>query len=346
VSKKTLWYAAKQLFREVFMVHYKSTQVWLTFMFVLLASCGDQSKKNTPTPKTKGNAVLEKTDKPTTVATKPATTAASMPSTMPSTTPTVKAFTASEQGFLVGSYAVIDNDEVLLIDVGLVKPEVEKMIAWVKPLGTVKTIYITHPHPDHYMGLEWVVAAFPEAKVVAAPETVAVIKESGEGTLQFMKGPDYFGGALKDSLASKVIVPEPTTGDVLKVGKAELQIKHFSDAEAKTTHPLYEPVTGSLFSGDLVYNRVHLWLKDTPPKKWIEALEELKKLNVKMVYPGHGEPGGPELLDATLKYLHAFEEAVASSKTQKELKDKILVQFPDARSPAILDIAAPVYFKE
>jgi glyoxylase-like metal-dependent hydrolase (beta-lactamase superfamily II) len=261
--------------------------------------------------------------------------------------PTVKAYTASEQGFLVGAYAVVDSGEILLIDTQLIKPEVEKFIEMVKGLeGKVTTIYITHPHPDHVMGAQWLVAAFPEAKLVAAKPTVDILQASADKTLAFMKSKDYFGGALKDVLAEKAVVPEALAGDTIKVGSTELKVLSFADAEAKTQHPVFEPKTGSLFTGDLAYNNVHAWLKDTPPTKWIAALEELQKLDVKQVYPGHGEPGGPEILDATLTYLKDFDAAVKASKNQKELVARVKEKHAGERLPIIVELAAPTYFKK
>ena len=68
-----------------------------------------------------------KTTAPETIETPPEPVAAG---------PTIKSYTASEQGFLVGSYAVVDGGEILLIDTQLIKPEVEKFIELVKGLET------------------------------------------------------------------------------------------------------------------------------------------------------------------------------------------------------------------
>src|SRR4029079_2542463 len=121
----------------------------------------------------------------------------------------------------------------------------------------------------------------------------------------------------------------------------------YPNAEAPGQTALFEPKTGTLISGDLVYNKVHHWLKDTPPEGWIAALKDLDgRPEIKAVYPGHGEPGGPELIGASLEYLQKFQEAVAASKKQKDLIAKVKADFPDYRLPAIITFAAPTYFKK
>jgi len=314
----------------------RNQTVWLAAAALLaLSGCKKEEKKGATEPAAVDTETAAKTAAPPDDA--PPAAAG----------PTIKAYTASEQGFLVDSYAVVDGGEILLIDTQLVKPEVEKFIELVKGLdGKVTTIYITHPHPDHVMGAEWLLAAFPEAKLVAAPATVEILAASADKTLAFMKSKEYFGGALANVLADKAVIPSALTGDTIKVGGSELKVLSYPDAEAKTAHPLYEPKTGSLFTGDIAYDKVHAWLKDTPPKGWIAALEDLKKLGAKAVYPGHGEPGGPELLDATLQYLRDFESAVAASKSQKQLAAAVKAKYPDYRLPIIVDIAAPSYFKK
>ena len=49
----------------------------------------------------------------------------------------------------------------------------------------LSTIYISHGDPDFYFGLDTVLAAFPDAKVVASEPTVRHIKETVDGKLAY-----------------------------------------------------------------------------------------------------------------------------------------------------------------
>lgn len=73
---------------------------------------------------------------------------------------------------------------------------------------------------------------------------------------------------------------------------------------------VFVPETGELFTGSLVWSRVHPVTGGADLGAWRRALAELLKLGPRVVYPGHGEPGTSELLVRMSEYLGNFEEAV------------------------------------
>ena len=94
----------------------------------------------------------------------------------------VQVFTASPGGFLVDSTLVSGDKEAVLIDAQFTLADAHRLVAQLLESNkTLTTVYITHDHPDHYFGLAVIAQAFPKAKLVALPATVAEIKQTWRG---------------------------------------------------------------------------------------------------------------------------------------------------------------------
>ncbi|HYO71319.1 MAG TPA: MBL fold metallo-hydrolase [Archangium sp.] len=257
---------------------------------------------------------------------------------------TIQSYTASENAFLVSAHIIESNGEIALVDAQMFNDEADKFIEKAKKAkGTVKTLFITHAHPDHFFGLQRLKAAFPEARLVAMPATVEAVGQAGPGMLKFYRE-GFMNGALAANLPTELPALEKLEGNTLKVGNAEFEVLHFPAAEVKDAYALWHKGTGTLLSGDLVYNNAHLWLADQEPQGWIAALEQLQKLPVKKIYAGHGEPGGKDLLKKNLEYLTFFEKTRQSAKSGEELNKAVKGKFKKLRVQAVLDFSANKYF--
>jgi hypothetical protein len=113
---------------------------------------------------------------------------------------------------------------------------------------------------------------------------------------------------------------------------------------------IFIPKTGELITGDVVAGGEHLNLAWGRSAVWQDRINELKALEPKWIYPGHGTPGGPELLDQTLEYLKFFHDTVAekvkpgapatiSGADHRDVKTKMMARFPKLGRPELLDQA-------
>lgn len=109
--------------------------------------------------------------------------------------------------------------EAILIDAQFGKSQAEQLVALVRASGkTLTTIYISHGDPDFYFGLDTVLAAFPQAKVVATAPTVRHIRDTVDAKLAFW-GPEAGADAPR-----KAVIPQVLEGDTLTLEGETLRI--------------------------------------------------------------------------------------------------------------------------
>ena len=74
----------------------------------------------------------------------------------------LRIFTSSPEGFSVNSTLVYGDKDAILIDSQFLLSEAHRLAAMIlESKKNLTTVYITHPHPDHYFGLAVIKQAFP-----------------------------------------------------------------------------------------------------------------------------------------------------------------------------------------
>ena len=98
----------------------------------------------------------------------------------------LRVFTSGPGGFSVNSTLVYGEKDAVLIDTQFAMSEAYRVAAMIlESKRNLTTVYITHGHPDHYFGIAALKQAFPNAKFVALPPTVAAIRNGWEGRLKY-----------------------------------------------------------------------------------------------------------------------------------------------------------------
>src|SRR5687767_1367351 len=86
-------------------------------------------------------------------------------------------FPAGEQGFFRAPVLLTGASDALLIDGGFTLEDGRKLAAAIRATGKrLAAIYVSQSDPDYYFSLGPVHAAFPEARILASPATVAAIQ--------------------------------------------------------------------------------------------------------------------------------------------------------------------------
>lgn len=104
---------------------------------------------------------------------------------------------------------------------------------------------------------------------------------------------------------------------------------------------MHVPELRLVVSGDVVYNRVHMWLAGSTPESradWRRALEIIETLGPSTVMAGHRHPDAPDdeasrQTEESRQYLADFEDALEASATPQDLIAKMTEKYPDLGNP-------------
>jgi len=245
--------------------------------------------------------------------------------------------------FPVTSVIVSGERSAILVDAQFQRNDAEQLVQRIKDSGkTLTTVYVSHSDPDYYFGLDVIQAAFPEAKIVATPQTVAAIKANMNGKLA------YWGPILKDNAPHTLVLPQVLKGDRLTLEGKAIEIKGLKGPSPERSY-LWIPSLKTVAGGVVVANGIHVWMADTQTaqshKDWQTTLDNIVALKPDAVIPGHflGEaPKGLAAVTYTSDYIKAFDAEAAKAKDSAALVEAMTSRFPQAGQAASLGLSAKV----
>ena len=245
--------------------------------------------------------------------------------------------------FPVSSALVTGRKDAILVDAQFGVMQADKVVETIRRSGKhLTTVYVSHGDPDYYFGLERIKAAFPTARIVATPETVAHIKETMAAKLAF------WGPKLGDNAPTTLVLPEVLDGDTLKLEGQALKVVGLGGKQPDRTF-VWIPSIKAVVGGVVLFNNQHVWMADTQSPQshadWLATLDTISALKPKIVVPGHFMPGPNAPAQAvafTANYIRAFDAQTASAKDSGELIAAMKKLYRDAGQEGGLELSAKV----
>ncbi|WP_104024179.1 Vmh family MBL fold metallo-hydrolase [Vibrio hyugaensis] len=245
--------------------------------------------------------------------------------------------------FPASSVLVSGEKELMLFDAQFSVKDGKKLVEQIKKSGKeLSMIYISSGDPDYYFGLEPIVAAFPDVKVVASEAVVKHIERTKDAKLA------YWGPILEEGAPSKIVVPTVLNDTTLTLEGKRIEVKEVNTHDAY----LWVPSEKTVFGGVSVYSGVHVWMADTQSKQeraqWSQSLERMKALKPKTVIPGHylGDmPKGVEGVQFTINYIEDIEQTLEklSKPSSSEISAAMKAKYPQfAATEGDLELGAKV----
>lgn len=179
--------------------------------------------------------------------------------------------------------------------------------------GRVRLVILTHHHTDHALG-----AAYFGGKgaMVVCHRECGLAMKAEHPRLLAERRKDPAVAALFKGAASVTphLVFDSKEPQSLNVGPLRVEFLHVGPAHTKGDVIVRIPKLSIVVTGDLVSSGYHVNLEDADLTGFVRALERLLDLDAKVYVPGHGAPGGKELVEAQVSWLVAARDAAREAK--------------------------------
>ena len=234
---------------------------------------------------------------------------------------------------LVPNIGIIGGTQaVLVIETGIGTANAEQVLALASEVAKGRRLYLTttHFHPEHAFG----------AQVFAGRTTYLVnraqaddLKAKGPGYLEMFRG---FGGPVADRLDG-VRLPTPDViyddGYDLDLGGRTVRLRPTGQGHTKGDQVVEVPDADALFTGDLAETgqfAIFPWFPpydtDVSGVGWLAVMDRLAAAGPRVVIPGHGDVGGPQVLVAVRDYLRELRDETWRRRDSAMGEDEIMAE--------------------
>lgn len=264
--------------------------------------------------------------------------------------PTVHRFTIGESGILANGYLVEGPTGVVAVDSALTVSGARGLRAQLDATGKpLLAVLLTHGHPDHYNGVGALVDGRGDVPILATAAVAQVIAES-DAAKEAQWRP-VFG----DEWPARRVFPNRVVrdGETVTFDGIAYTVHDLGPGESHADSLwIMESDARDAFVGDEAFDGMHSYLSDGHGAAWLRNLDRLERelAGVRTVYPGHGAPGGLELLGRERAYLVAYREelreiapagaATLTPEQKKALAAAMQARYPDAKVTFLIELGA------
>ena len=236
----------------------------------------------------------------------------------------------------MASTLIYGKRDAVLVDSFMTVKQADALADWVAASGkNLTTIYITHGHGDHWFGIGNILERFPNARAVATPDVVKVMRQHASPEVL----EKVWKAAFPGQISERLVIAEELNGNVIELEGNELVAVELGHTDTDYTTCLNVPSIGLVVAGDAAYNDVHLYLVESNAKsrqEWITALDKIESLNPHTVIASHKRPDNedsPRIIEETRQYIRDFDRMAAMTITAQELYEKMLELYPNRVNP-------------
>jgi quinoprotein relay system zinc metallohydrolase 1 len=210
--------------------------------------------------------------------------------------------TPENRGNVVNSGFIIGSEGVIVIDTGINVTHGHAILAAIRKVTDkpIALVVNTHPHPENVLGNH----AFAGTPILARAETIDAMRVRCQ--LCFQNVERVLGASAM--AGTRIVLPNLSVSGngSFEAGGRRLELYHFGWAHTEGDLAIFDPASGVLFTGGLVYLERVPYTHEARVRGWIAALGELEKVPARRIVPGHGPIADPQRMRETRDYLSAL----------------------------------------
>jgi glyoxylase-like metal-dependent hydrolase (beta-lactamase superfamily II) len=256
-------------------------------------------------------------------------------------------FLHSYLGFNSNSTLIYGEKDAILVDASQLLSDSYTLAGEILRMRVNLThIYVSHFHPDHHFGLQVLHVAFPDARIVALPLSVADIVATSSDKVD-MWAIDRFGPG---DIPKATTIPEPLAEPRLELEGEEIVFSGGWEGDSIDNSVVWIPSLRTVLATDVAFHDCNLWPIESNVerrKTWRTDIARLMDFDPRIVVPGHHDSAKLRILEAVLedesrtytdcvewsiKYLEAYDEAYAAAKTGAELVELMTRYYGDVKA--------------
>ncbi|MCP4043322.1 MAG: MBL fold metallo-hydrolase [Gammaproteobacteria bacterium] len=212
------------------------------------------------------------------------------------------------RGFMNNPVFVVTAEGVVVMDPGSSLYAGRMVLRQIRKVTDrpVIMVFNSHVHGDHWLGNQAIGDAYPNAKIYAHPEMIAMAR-AGEDKHWVELMETLTGGTTR---GTKALIPSLAleNGQEIKAGGLTFRA-HLTDHAHTKTDAMIEVVEDSLLvTGDNVLHRTIRRMNDGSFRGTIKACNTALALNLNTYVPGHGPTSGPDEVVRFRDYLKLLYE--------------------------------------